>query len=33
MRAIAFPNANIIFNLQVKDPGGSPHQAAGHLAV
>jgi hypothetical protein len=24
MRAIAFPNANIIFNLQVKDPGNQP---------
>lgn len=24
MRAIAFPNANIIFNLQVKDPGAQP---------
>jgi mono/diheme cytochrome c family protein len=24
MRAIAFPNSNIIFNVQVKDPGGQP---------
>jgi len=24
MRAIAFPNANIIFNVQVKDPGAQP---------
>jgi hypothetical protein len=24
MRAIAFPNANIIFNLQIKDPGAQP---------
>jgi mono/diheme cytochrome c family protein len=24
MRAIAFPNANILFNLQVKDPGAQP---------
>ena len=24
MRAIAFPNANIIFNVQVKDPGNQP---------
>jgi S-disulfanyl-L-cysteine oxidoreductase SoxD len=24
MRAIAFPNSNIIFNLQVKDPGAQP---------
>lgn len=24
MRAIAFPNANIIFNLQIKDPGKQP---------
>ena len=24
MRAIAFPNANIIFNLQIKDPGTQP---------
>ena len=24
MRAIAFPNANIIFNLQLKDPGAQP---------
>jgi hypothetical protein len=24
MRAIAFPNSNIIFNLQLKDPGAQP---------
>jgi len=24
MRAIAFPNANILFNLQIKDPGAQP---------
>ena len=24
MRAIAFPNSNIIFNLQIKDPGAQP---------
>ena len=24
MRAIAFPNSNIIFNVQVKDPGAQP---------
>jgi len=24
MRAIAFPNSNIIFNLQIKDPGKEP---------
>ena len=24
MRAIAFPNANILFNLQLKDPGNQP---------
>jgi len=24
MRAIAFPNANIIFNVQIKDPGAQP---------
>jgi hypothetical protein len=24
MRGIAFPNANIIFNLQIKDPGAQP---------
>src|SRR5713101_8819407 len=27
MRAIAFPNANIIFNLQLKDPGAQPKKA------
>jgi len=27
MRAIAFPNANIIFNLQLKDPGKQPKKA------
>ncbi len=27
MRAIAFPNSNIIFNLQVKDPGKQPKKA------
>ena len=29
MRAIAFPNSNIIFNLQVKDPGAQPKKALG----
>ena len=33
MRAIAFPNANIIFNLQLKDPAAARAKAAGHLAV
>jgi quinoprotein glucose dehydrogenase len=28
MRAIAFPNSNIIFNLQLKDPGNQPKKAA-----
>jgi len=28
MRAIAFPNSNIIFNLQVKDPGKQPKKPA-----
>ena len=27
MRAIAFPNSNIIFNLQLKDPGAQPKKA------
>jgi mono/diheme cytochrome c family protein len=27
MRAIAFPNANIIFNVQLKDPGAQPKKA------
>ena len=27
MRAIAFPNSNIIFNLQIKDPGAQPKKA------
>ena len=27
MRAIAFPNSNIIFNVQVKDPGAQPKKA------
>ena len=27
MRAIAFPNSNIIFNVQVKDPGAPPKKA------
>jgi len=27
MRAIAFPNSNIIFNLQVKDPGKQPKKS------
>ena len=29
MRAIAFPNANIIFNTQLKDPGTQPKKALG----
>src|SRR5947207_15991689 len=29
MRAIAFPNANIIFNTQLKDPGNQPKKALG----
>jgi len=29
MRAIAFPNANIIFNVQLKDPGVQPKKALG----
>jgi mono/diheme cytochrome c family protein len=29
MRAIAFPNSNIIFNLQVKDPGKEPKKQPG----
>ena len=29
MRAIAFPNSNIIFNLQVKDPGVQPKKVLG----
>jgi mono/diheme cytochrome c family protein len=29
MRAIAFPNANIIFNTQLKDPGAQPKKALG----
>ena len=28
MRAIAFPNSNIIFNLQIKDPGTQPKKEA-----
>jgi S-disulfanyl-L-cysteine oxidoreductase SoxD len=28
MRAIAFPNSNILFNLQVKDPGSQPKKQA-----
>jgi mono/diheme cytochrome c family protein len=27
MRAIAFPNSNIIFNVQIKDPGAQPKKA------
>jgi mono/diheme cytochrome c family protein len=27
MRAIAFPNSNIIFNVQIKDPGSQPKKA------
>src|SRR5207247_3071592 len=27
MRAIAFPNSNIIFNVQLKDPGAQPKKA------
>ena len=33
MRAIAFPNSNIIFNLQIKDPGAQPKKAAGLRTV
>jgi mono/diheme cytochrome c family protein len=29
MRAIAFPNSNILFNLQVKDPGTQPKKQPG----
>jgi mono/diheme cytochrome c family protein len=29
MRAIAFPNANILFNLQIKDPGAQPKKQPG----
>src|SRR5438874_468052 len=29
MRAIAFPNSNILFNLQVKDPGKEPKKQPG----
>jgi hypothetical protein len=29
MRAIAFPNANIIFNVQLKDPGNQPKKPPG----
>ena len=32
MRAIAFPNSNILFNLQIKDPGNATEKAAGHHA-
>jgi hypothetical protein len=28
MRAIAFPNANIIFNLQVKNPATQPKRSS-----
>jgi S-disulfanyl-L-cysteine oxidoreductase SoxD len=28
MRAIAFPNSNILFNLQIKDPGAQPKKQA-----
>ena len=31
MRAIAFPNSNIIFNLQLKDPGAAPKKATNSL--
>ena len=30
MRAIAFPNSNILFNLQVKDPGTQPKKQPGN---
>jgi mono/diheme cytochrome c family protein len=30
MRAIAFPNSNIVFNLQVKDPGTQPKKQPGN---
>ena len=30
MRAIAFPNSNILFNLQVKDPGTQPNKKPGN---
>ena len=30
MRAIAFPNSNILFNLQVKDPGTQPKKKPGN---
>ena len=30
MRAIAFPNSNILFNLQVKDPGTQPNKRPGN---
>ncbi len=35
MRAIAFPNSNIIFNLQIKDPGAQPKKdlTAPHLST
>jgi mono/diheme cytochrome c family protein len=31
MRAIAFPNSNIIFNLQLKDPGAQPKKTTNSL--
>jgi mono/diheme cytochrome c family protein len=30
MRAIAFPNSNVLFNLQVKDPGNQPKKQPGN---
>ena len=33
MRAIAFPNSNILFNLQVKDPGTQPKKQPGSTLV
>ena len=33
MRAIAFPNSNIIFNLQLKDPGAQPKKTDAFLTV
>ena len=33
MRAIAFPNSNIIFNLQLKDPGAPAEKGDGLLAI
>ena len=30
MRAIAFPNSNILFNLQIKDPGTQPKKQPGN---